>query len=119
MVCLFIEYRNSILVLYHAVDIPVYKIPALTAPAMTAYIHGIYRVFGLAVSVFDFLRIFFHEHTVEFFNVTDNIQPIIFNARILQVCNNILLCQKPVEIIGKSDVFGGAVGIGEMCIRDR
>ena len=73
---LFIECLDSFLVFDHIIDIPINKIPALSASIMTTDIHRISFVFCFAIDAFDSLRIFFHKHMVKFLNIANDIQAV-------------------------------------------
>lgn len=88
---LFIECLDFFLIFNRIIDISVNKIPALAASAMAADIHRVSFIFGSAIDAFDPLWIFFHKHMVKFHDIANDIQSVVFNTWVLQMCSNVLI----------------------------
>lgn len=69
------------------------------------------KAFCFAIDAFDPLRVFFHKHMVKFHDIANDIQSVVFDTRVLQMCNNVLMFQQSAIIIRKCHILGGFICI--------
>ena len=87
------------------VNLAIDEILSLCGAAMVAKVHGIRTHLCFTVSCLNFTWIFLHDELVKCVVVADNLQTVVFDARVLNMGEDILVFQQPFFVPGEGDVF--------------